>query len=344
MAARYQPRGQTGRGAGHHWEERGGQKYPAQNPEQVTGPTKGQIMAKGRIASLLEVGTGFHHELTGRENIFLNGALLGMTKYEVNRKLDEIVDFAGVERYLDTPVKRYSSGMTVRLGFAVAAHLDPEILIVDEVLAVGDAEFQKKSIGKMESVNKSGRTILFVSHQMDMIKALCNKTALLTDGVLKSVGGTDQIIQEYIQFESDKNPSSAQITTPLNPEVPIQILSIGLKDITGNFKKSFEVFEDVFLEIEHLTKEPTIGAIITFEVFRNESPVFVSFDTDQNPELLDNRLTGRFISLIKIPKKFLKPGNYKIEANAGIANSRIIHKIPTPLGLKLPYYQNHQLS
>ena len=153
---------------------------------------------RGRIASLLEVGTGFHPELTGRENIFLNGAILGMTKSEIKSKFDEIVDFSGVERYVDTPVKRYSSGMYVRLAFAVAAHLEPEILIVDEVLAVGDAEFQKKCLGKMKDVSGQGRTVLFVSHNMPSIRVLCDTCLYLEKGKMKSLGYTDDIISEYL--------------------------------------------------------------------------------------------------------------------------------------------------
>jgi lipopolysaccharide transport system ATP-binding protein len=166
---------------------------------RTTAPTKGHIKIKGRIASLLEVGTGFHPELTGRENIFLNGAILGMTKKEITKKFDEIVDFAGVERYVDTPVKRYSSGMYVRLAFAVAAHLEPEILIVDEVLAVGDAEFQKKCLGKMKDVSvNEGRTILFVSHNMTAIKNLCNNVVYLRNGTVKEIGPTSQVINNYL--------------------------------------------------------------------------------------------------------------------------------------------------
>ena len=182
---------------------------------KVTGPTVGTIRARGRIASLLEVGTGFHQEMTGRENIFMNGAILGMTKQEIASKLDEIVDFSGCERYLDTPVKRYSSGMMVRLGFAVAAHLDPEILVVDEVLAVGDAEFQKKAIGKMQDVSRGeGRTVLFVSHNMASVQRLCRSGLLLENGTVKYAGNisdtiatylTDEIVQsEYI----NPNPST----------------------------------------------------------------------------------------------------------------------------------------
>ena len=173
---------------------------------KVTGPTTGTIRAKGRIGSLLEVGTGFHSEMTGRENIFLNGAILGMTKQEIARKLDEIVDFSGCERYIDTPVKRYSSGMMVRLGFAVAAHLDPEILVVDEVLAVGDAEFQKKAIGKMKDVSKGeGRTVLFVSHNMASIRQLCKHGVLLKNGIVEKTGGVDEIVDYYLREQQTLN-------------------------------------------------------------------------------------------------------------------------------------------
>lgn len=165
---------------------------------RITEPTAGMINIRGRVASLLEVGTGFHPELTGRENIYLNGAILGMTRQEVRRKFDEIVDFAGIEQFLDTPVKRFSSGMYVRLGFSVAAHLEPEILVVDEVLAVGDASFQKKCIGKMDSVAKEGRTILFVSHQMQSVSNLCKRTILLDRAKLVKEGSTDEVIKSYL--------------------------------------------------------------------------------------------------------------------------------------------------
>lgn len=169
---------------------------------RVTGPTTGEIRAHGRIGSLLEVGTGFHGEMTGRENIFMNGAILGMTRQEIQAKLDEIIDFSGCERYIDTPVKRYSSGMTVRLGFAVAAFLDPEILVVDEVLAVGDAEFQKKAIGKMKDVSKGeGRTVLFVSHNMTSVRNLCNHGVLLEKGQISMIGDIDEVVDEYLHEE-----------------------------------------------------------------------------------------------------------------------------------------------
>lgn len=183
---------------------------------KVTGPTVGTIRARGRIASLLEVGTGFHQEMTGRENIFMNGAILGMTKQEIQAKLDEIVDFSGCERYLDTPVKRYSSGMMVRLGFAVAAHLDPEILVVDEVLAVGDAEFQKKAIGKMQDVSKGeGRTVLFVSHNMASIRQLCTTGVLLENGLVKLKGDIENVVDTYLEDNAFKGGSLLD-TTKLN--------------------------------------------------------------------------------------------------------------------------------
>ena len=166
---------------------------------RITAPTKGTISFNGRIASMLEVGTGFHPEMTGRENIYMNGSIMGMTRAEITRKLDEIVDFAGVEKYLDTPVKRYSSGMIVRLGFAIAAHLDPEILVVDEVLAVGDAEFQKKAIGKMHDVaNGEGRTVLFVSHNMAAVKSLCKKGVVMENGQVAFKGNIDDSLNYYL--------------------------------------------------------------------------------------------------------------------------------------------------
>jgi lipopolysaccharide transport system ATP-binding protein len=169
---------------------------------KITGPTEGSISLNGRVASLLEVGTGFHPELSGRENIFLNGAILGMRKWEVKKKFDEIVDFSGVERYIDTPVKRYSSGMYVRLAFAVAAHLEPEILIVDEVLAVGDAEFQKRCMGKMKDVSGQGRTVLFVSHNMEAVQNLCSRAMVLYNGKVLYEGGTSESVLKYLQASS----------------------------------------------------------------------------------------------------------------------------------------------
>jgi lipopolysaccharide transport system ATP-binding protein len=174
---------------------------------RITEPSDGEVRIRGRVASLLEVGTGFHPELTGRENIYINGAILGMTRKEVDQKIDEIIDFAGVSDFIETPIKRYSSGMTVRLGFAVAAHLDPDILIVDEVLAVGDASFQKKCLGKMEDISNLGRTIIFVSHQLPMIEALCSRAYLLEEGHLSRFGNTKEIVDFYLRSSIITNQS-----------------------------------------------------------------------------------------------------------------------------------------
>ncbi|MBQ7388087.1 MAG: ATP-binding cassette domain-containing protein [Paludibacteraceae bacterium] len=208
---------------------------------KVTAPTTGTIRARGRIASLLEVGTGFHAEMTGRENIYMNGAILGMTKQEIAAKLDEIVDFSGCERYIDTPVKRYSSGMMVRLGFAVAAHLDPEILVVDEVLAVGDAEFQKKAIGKMKDVSQGeGRTVLFVSHNMASVKSLCKTGVLLENGTIKYLGGINETVEHYIgDGGSSENQYFDDLSTAPGNDV-IRIKSFEILPLDGSSQISIE--------------------------------------------------------------------------------------------------------
>lgn len=201
---------------------------------KITAPTTGSIKVKGRIASLLEVGTGFHGELTGRENIYLNGAILGMRREEVARKIDEIIDFAGIARYIDTPVKRYSSGMTVRLGFAVAAHLEPEILVVDEVLAVGDAEFQKKAIGKMQDISRDGgRTVLFVSHNMASIQNLCTRCVVLENGQTTFEGSTDKAIDYYLQGGQALQAIPLEERTDRNGNGWLKVTKIELTDTSG---------------------------------------------------------------------------------------------------------------
>jgi len=199
---------------------------------RITEPTSGRVEIRGRVASLLEVGTGFHPELTGRENIFLNGAILGMSRGEIRKKFDEIVDFSGVEKFIDTPVKRYSSGMYVRLAFAVAAHLEPEILVIDEVLAVGDFEFQQKCLGKMQSVAGSGRTVLFVSHQMNAVRQLCPRACLLVQGQLEAIGATPEIIDQYIG-SGNKNDSPSGKVQVYEPECPVVIESTQVFDKAG---------------------------------------------------------------------------------------------------------------
>jgi lipopolysaccharide transport system ATP-binding protein len=210
---------------------------------RITVPSEGRIRIDGRIASLLEVGTGFHQELTGRENIFLNGAILGMTRAEIIRKFDEIVEFSGIEEFLDTPVKRYSSGMYVRLAFAVAAHLEPEILIVDEVLAVGDTAFQKKCIGKMDSFARSGRTILFVSHNMDAVRTLCQRAILFDGGKIRADGYVDSVVEDYF---SRFSTSSGQ---QLSGAYGLTIEKVVLKNDGGQETRQFCPGEDLIIEI-----------------------------------------------------------------------------------------------
>jgi lipopolysaccharide transport system ATP-binding protein len=240
---------------------------------KVTSPTKGNIKVKGRIASLLEVGTGFHPELTGRENIFLNGAILGMTKSEIRSKFDEIVAFSGVEKYIDTPVKRYSSGMYVRLAFAVAAHLEPEILIVDEVLAVGDAEFQKKCLGKMKDVSGQGRTVIFVSHNMTAVKSLCDVSILLERGRLMELGSTDNVIDSYL------NGNKAELNYLL--EFDDKNYALGneyfkLKRLKINPNSPF-ITDEISIEIEfwNFTNKTNVSLAIDF-VDQNETVIFGS--------------------------------------------------------------------
>lgn len=240
---------------------------------KVTGPTKGEIKVKGRIASLLEVGTGFHPELTGRENIFLNGAILGMKKWEVRKKLDEIIEFAGIAKYADTPVKRYSSGMYVRLAFAVAAHLDPEILVVDEVLAVGDADFQKKAIGKMKDVSRNeGRTVLFVSHNMNAVQALCDRAITIKSGEKIDDSPVEVAIKNYlnsfgkkygyVEFDTEKNEIERS-----GSRVFSEILSVRMTDIKNNVSDNFIFGEGFGCIIQFRLKEnlnnPEVGICVT---------------------------------------------------------------------------------
>jgi lipopolysaccharide transport system ATP-binding protein len=213
----------------------------------ITPPTEGEIIMRGRVASLLEVGTGFHPELTGRENVFLNGAILGMTRKEIARKFDEIVAFSGVEKFLDTPVKRYSSGMYVRLAFSVAVHMEPDILLIDEVLAVGDSEFQKKCIGKMEEVTeKSGRTILFVSHNIDAVERLCSKTVWIDQGTVKMIGETKEVISQYL--EHSRSPAVIQ-PHKISPELKLhKIISKNKNDEPWDFHYQQDIELEVMFE------------------------------------------------------------------------------------------------
>lgn len=272
---------------------------------RTTTPTTGQIKVKGRIASLLEVGTGFHPELSGRDNIFLNGAILGMTKNEIKSKFDEIVDFSGVERYIDTPVKRYSSGMYVRLAFGVAAHLEPEILIVDEVLAVGDAEFQKKALGKMKDVSeKDGRTVLFVSHNMQSIGALTNKCILMANGFIDKIGDTSDIIQQY--YRNNNKGSKEYINTEL-PKKDACIRSITLRTSHPNNVQGFNEFFSIKFTIEVI--QPIKSAALSYQIFNSKNdPILHILNLNTENSFCEQAGVYEIESII--PKLRLYPDDY----------------------------------
>ncbi len=275
---------------------------------RVTGPTTGTIRAHGRIGSLLEVGTGFHGEMTGRENIFMNGAILGMTRNEIQAKLDEIIDFSGCERYIDTPVKRYSSGMTVRLGFAVAAFLDPEILVVDEVLAVGDAEFQKKAIGKMKDVSQGeGRTVLFVSHNMDSMLNLCSQGVLLDKGEIVYSGGIEETVNTYIKGEASR---SEYVSARKNKNIYIsRFQSINERTQTNIFKFDEQPTFNIYIERSDLYRIEGIVLGVSIKTTRNTRICSMEYRLSEN--LFQGNQTE--ISLI-LPASLLAPGEYYIES------------------------------
>ncbi|MEM8523938.1 MAG: ABC transporter ATP-binding protein [Bacteroidota bacterium] len=286
---------------------------------KVTGPSEGTIKTKGRVASLLEVGTGFHPELTGRENIFLNGTILGMTRAEVRRKLDEIVEFAGVAKYLDTPVKRYSSGMKVRLGFAVAAHLEPEILIVDEVLAVGDAEFQKKAVGKMQEVSQGdGRTVLFVSHNMESVKRLCNRGIIMEYGKITHYDNDMRnLVNTYLGFNQDtkvdwENDGRQYQNSYFHPQ------KMWLSNEEGKpFGEHISQAENIYVNIQFEATTLDSSLLIGCRLFTvNGDPLFTTFTTDTHPDRWPRVEKGMNTIRFKIPGRLLNKGKYKLATAA----------------------------
>jgi lipopolysaccharide transport system ATP-binding protein len=274
---------------------------------RITEPTKGYADVTGRVGSLLEVGTGFHAELTGRENIFLNGAILGMRRSEIVRKFDEIVDFSGIEQFLDTPVKRYSSGMFVRLAFSVAAHLEPEILIVDEVLAVGDAEFQRRCLGKMESYGQSGRTVLFVSHSMPTIARLCPRLLLLDGGRLFADGPTDAVIGKYLHGDIGSAAHQEWHDPKTAPgDDWARLRSARVVDSEGVTSEIVDVSEPVGIEMSFdlLRRE----AVFPWIDVLNEDRTLVFSATDPNPAWAEARDPGRYVATAWIPQHLLNEG------------------------------------
>lgn len=287
---------------------------------QVTEPTEGNAVLRGRIGSLLEVGTGFHPELSGRDNVFLSGAILGMRRSEIRRKFDDIVSFAGVEQFIDTPVKRYSSGMYVRLAFAVAAHLDTDILIVDEVLAVGDMTFQRKCLNRMSELSTEGRTVVFVSHNMAAIHRLCEHCMLLDQGKLVTSGPTSAVVRTYVeQMSSGK-------TWRTRPDASAIALDQVRLTRSGRPEVSFSHDEAVSLEIEYTVSETVERALLGVWFSTVDGTVIMSaFDTDQFPELLQSRLPGSYRAVMTIPAGFLNAGSYQVRVIAYEHGGRVYH-------------------
>jgi lipopolysaccharide transport system ATP-binding protein len=290
---------------------------------QITPPTEGKIVMRGRVGSLLEVGTGFHPELTGRENIFLNGAILGMRRAEIKRKFDEIVAFAEVEEFLDTPVKRYSSGMYVRLAFAVAGHLEPEILLVDEVLAVGDVAFQNKCLGKMGEVAHSGRTVLFVSHNMGMIAELCQRAVCLDHGQVRVVGPAREVIASYVESQTKAEPRWLRPNDVGKPRVSLQ--SVQLLCQKGEPIKIVDFNEPFQLELIYDVHEPVQGCTAVWSIDTAENlPLAVSSERDSTTLEHEVRKVGRYRAVCALPGKLLRHGLYHVTAGVVIENREII--------------------
>lgn len=291
---------------------------------RITDPTSGTAILRGKTASLLEVGTGFHPELTGRENIYFNGSILGMSKREITRKFAEIVAFAEVEKFLDTPVKFYSSGMYVRLAFAVAAHLEPEVLIVDEVLAVGDAQFQKKCLGKMKTVSKEGRTVLFVSHNMETVRQLCNRVILLENGKISSDGSTTQVTNQYSgHFENAK--SSFQFEPISGKEA--QFSELKILDSAGRPSSVIKAGQPWNLSIDYQINQPLRNALLIVEVQSDGyETIYFTSDSDQASEILP-KVRGKYHAEINFDRFHLNPGNYFMRVSLQSPGQSMYHEV-----------------
>jgi lipopolysaccharide transport system ATP-binding protein len=288
---------------------------------RITEPTTGRIQYAGKVASLLEVGTGFHPELSGRENIFLNGAILGMPRSEIRRKFDEIVAFADIDKFLDTPVKHYSSGMHMRLAFAVAAHLEPDILVVDEVLAVGDAEFQKKCLGKMEEVAREGaRTVVFVSHNMQAVKALCTRTARFQHGRLIEYGATDEIVRGYLAAASSMTSSWEAQDVPVVGNDEFRLHSVAVTDAHGS-KGTFLSSNDLTVTMVFWMSGPLPGLCVGFDLVTSDgTAVLRSYQTDQPEANWPEQSLGTQSWSCRIPAGLLNGGTYYLSPRVGIHN------------------------
>lgn len=277
---------------------------------RITKPTEGRALVHGRVGSLLEVGTGFHLELTGRENVYLNGSILGMDRAYIDRKFDEIVEFAGVSRFIDTPVKRYSSGMKVRLAFAVAAHLEPDILIIDEVLAVGDAEFQRKCLGKMDEVAGEGRTVLFVSHDMDAITRLCHRAILLDEGRVVADGAAPEVVHTYLNGATGVQ-SSAEWTGAEGAGRGVELRAVRLTRGDGSLAATGTVEEDLKLEIVYAVEEPGLEFRCSAGFFTQGMCAFTTVEPSEAPR----PKPGVYRSAVTIPGHLLAEGHYSVNVS-----------------------------
>ena len=276
---------------------------------RITPPTKGNVILRGRMASLLEVGTGFHPELTGRENVYFNGSILGLKKAEIQAKFDEIVDFSGVEQFIDTPLKHYSSGMQLRLAFSVAAHLEPEILVIDEVLAVGDAEFQKKCLGKMDEVSKGGRTVLFVSHNLAAVRQLCQRGIFLETGRIRLMGSIDKVIDAYENEIIDNN--TAVWINDRDSQTKCLLERIEIKDEQGNLRVNFTNDEDIFIFFSIKSFENRNNVKIGFDLIREGIVLFRTYQIDTF--MTDKFQIGdQYQFICKIPRNLLSNGQHFI--------------------------------
>lgn len=309
---------------------------------RVVTPTAGRATIHGRIGSLLEVGTGFHPELTGRENIFLNGAILGLSRAEIRRRFDAILAFSEMERFLDTPVKRYSSGMYVRLAFAVAAHLEPEILIVDEVLAVGDVQFQRKCLGQMDAAARGGRTILFVSHNMAAIRALCTRAVLLRDGSVVREGPADDVVRDYLAAGAAQAGHDGLVTWT-SSEAPggtqVRLRGVRVWNSGGVTRASFDVNEPIFVAIDYDVCVPVTGLRVVLSLGTPDGTVaFASTDHDQQPAGLT---PGEHRSVCRIPGGLLNVGEYVVAVAVGIPGRKALIPSREVLRLTIQGLGNH---
>ena len=287
---------------------------------RITIPTTGRFVLNGRVASLLEVGTGFHPELTGRENIFLNGAILGMSRKEIKSKFEEIVEFAEVEKFLDTPVKRYSSGMYVRLAFAIAAHLEPEILLVDEVLSVGDAAFQKKCLGKMGNVAQEGRTVLFVSHNMGAVSRLCQRTIMIKEGRLVKDGPSGDIISYYMNDISTKKQS---FNRPIDLNIPMCLLSANVASEDYTVGDEFPRHRPITVSMTYQVNKFTSSVHIYTSIIGIEGSVVMGTgDADVDPSRFGTRKPGIYNCCFLIPENLLNEGQYLVNISMGVPYQR----------------------